>query len=585
MQRKKTSHGFPTFIKSFYKTHQYEIMGVAAIFAFGLGIHGFWTYDSNCNGFFEAVYMSLQLFTLESGVSCDAPWDSSLNFARYLAVITVGFALIQAVYVFFRRRMRSRKLRRIKNHVVICGLGFKGFHLAKEFLDRGTRVVAIEQDETNRFKLSIEEEDRGHVIRGNALTPGILLKAGVENARDLLAGTENDVTNIGVVNVLEGLPIGRFPPCRVHVVDERLKQMLIDHRLFSESGPIKARMFNQNENAARYVFNRFPPDRSVNVRSTDDPPLHILIVGFGRLAQCLLLQAARSGHYANLKKLIVTIVDAAPRIGDLPLEDRGARFCSLYPGIDEIVDVRFHPDPVERMASDNFHKLEEDAPFAAVYSCMENNAENLNLGKRLRRRIKRRETPIVIRLTPYSGLGGMIEWTGKNIHVVELDLKVCSERAIIRDEEQNDRLAKAFHEDYLRHARDEGWFKPEQERFNPWNTLKRTYREANRRAAEHMLIKLRAIGYDTVGVDPAEEIRMTEEDAQRLARMEKERWTADRRLDGWVYGETRDDARKVHNLLIPWEKLPENEKRKDVDSVRLMKKLVKTSDLKIYKSE
>ncbi|MCP4694965.1 MAG: hypothetical protein GY859_43460, partial [Desulfobacterales bacterium] len=370
----------------------------------------------------------------------------------------------------------------------------------------------------------------------------------------------------GVAKTLASLDIGKFPSCRVHVVSEQLQQMFIDHPLFIESDRMNARMFNLRETAARHVFNNYPPDRGVKVRAVEDPPLHILIVGFGRLAQHLLLQAARSGHYVNLKKLIITIVDMAPCMGDLSLENRGAHFRTLYPGLDEIVDARFHPEPVERMTVEKFQKLEEETPFAAVYSCLASTSGNLSLGKRLRRIMKRREAPIVIRLIPYSGIVGMMDWKVENIHVIELEMEVCTERAIIRDEVQIDILAKAFHKNYLRHAREEGWFDPDQEKFNAWRDLKRTYREANRRAAEHMLIKLRALGYDTVGDEPAT-FRMTEEDARRLARMEKKRWNADRLMDGWVYGRTRNDKEKIHDLLIPWEELSEHEKLKDVNNV------------------
>ena len=40
-------------------------------------------------------------------------------------------------------------------------------------------------------------------------------------------------------------------------------------------------------------------------------------------------------------------------------------------------------------------------------------------------------------------------------------------------------------------------------------------------------------------------------------------WAAQRIADGWVYGPARDDAKKQHPCLIPYEELPESEKAYD----------------------
>jgi hypothetical protein len=43
----------------------------------------------------------------------------------------------------------------------------------------------------------------------------------------------------------------------------------------------------------------------------------------------------------------------------------------------------------------------------------------------------------------------------------------------------------------------------------------------------------------------------------RLAILEHERWMADRRLSGWRLREARDNARKIHTDLVPFEDLSE----------------------------
>lgn len=50
---------------------------------------------------------------------------------------------------------------------------------------------------------------------------------------------------------------------------------------------------------------------------------------------------------------------------------------------------------------------------------------------------------------------------------------------------------------------------------------------------------------------------------ERLAENTHEVWAHQRLTDGWTYGEKRDDAKKQHPCLIPYEQLPESEREYD----------------------
>jgi hypothetical protein len=62
-----------------------------------------------------------------------------------------------------------------------------------------------------------------------------------------------------------------------------------------------------------------------------------------------------------------------------------------------------------------------------------------------------------------------------------------------------------------------------------------------------------------------------------IARNVHEVWAAGRVKDGWTYGTVRDDVKKTHPCLIPYEELTETEKDYDrrtaLQSLRLMVKL------------
>ncbi len=48
-----------------------------------------------------------------------------------------------------------------------------------------------------------------------------------------------------------------------------------------------------------------------------------------------------------------------------------------------------------------------------------------------------------------------------------------------------------------------------------------------------------------------------------LAKNAHDVWARERISQGWVYGESRDDVRREHPCLVPYEELPESEKAYD----------------------
>lgn len=65
--------------------------------------------------------------------------------------------------------------------------------------------------------------------------------------------------------------------------------------------------------------------------------------------------------------------------------------------------------------------------------------------------------------------------------------------------------------------------------------------------------------------------------AEALAKNVHEVWSQTRISQGWTYGETRDDKKKLHPCLVPYEDLPESEKVYDrnsaMETLRVIKKL------------
>jgi hypothetical protein len=147
--------------------------------------------------------------------------------------------------------------------------------------------------------------------------------------------------------------------------------------------------------------------------------------------------------------------------------------------------------------------------------------------------------------------------------------------------EARERLARAVHAAY---RRDQAERKPPDDpAMAEWDRLPEHLRESNRKQVDHILEKLRTIGCTVheSGEDGAPPFRFTDEEVELLSRMEHDRWTAERLVDGWRSGPTRDVVDKVHPDLVSWEELSEEVREWDREPVRRIPELLATVGLEV----
>ena len=85
---------------------------------------------------------------------------------------------------------------------------------------------------------------------------------------------------------------------------------------------------------------------------------------------------------------------------------------------------------------------------------------------------------------------------------------------------------------------------------------------------------------DTKGVVLPNELNAL---AEEIAKNVHEVWSEGRMKEGWTYGEKRDDARKLHPCLVPYEELTETEKEYDRNTSQETLKLIMKLGFKIVK--
>ena len=61
---------------------------------------------------------------------------------------------------------------------------------------------------------------------------------------------------------------------------------------------------------------------------------------------------------------------------------------------------------------------------------------------------------------------------------------------------------------------------------------------------------------------------------EKMAENVHEVWAQNRINEGWTYGPVRDDAKKLHPCLVPYDDLPENEKAYDRSTSQETLKLI-----------
>lgn len=116
-----------------------------------------------------------------------------------------------------------------------------------------------------------------------------------------------------------------------------------------------------------------------------------------------------------------------------------------------------------------------------------------------------------------------------------------------------------------------------------WADLPEHLKEMNRDAARDLPGKLTVLGYvlcqDAPAGGPAVAIDPKDPRVELLARREHERWLRREVKTGWRYGDPRDDARRLHPCLRPWQELPQDERDKDRQAVTELPRIVEAAGM------
>jgi hypothetical protein len=119
----------------------------------------------------------------------------------------------------------------------------------------------------------------------------------------------------------------------------------------------------------------------------------------------------------------------------------------------------------------------------------------------------------------------------------------------------------------------------------PWEDLSEDYRKPNLEQADWYRAYLEAVdcGFVPTKADKPNQVKFTPAEVEKLAQMEHERWCAEKRSSGYVFGPSKNDETKAHPCMVPWDQLSEEEKEKDRQVVRALPQRMAAAGFETYR--
>lgn len=546
--------------------------GLLGVFAFALGYTGFETALAGRDTAFRAwdlAYFTLQLFVFEFAFDKGGlPW--TLEVARFLAPLVTGYTAAAALMGVFGRQVSRLRLRLRRRHVVVCGLGRKGHQLAQDFRAARQHIVIIERVD-DHVGVRAWRDAGMTVLPGDARDPEVLRLAGVERASVLLAVTGDDGVNVDIAlaahRLLEASRRRKPVSCHVHIVDPQLCDLFKRHHVFTDRRDrLHVHVYNAYQNAARLLFREHPLEGE-NPTATPDAIHHLVLLGFGQMGESVALQAARVGHFTSGEKLRMTVID--PHIALLQRS-----FLARYPAFTGICDTTLlegtidDPDVLEHLGA----LARDGRRNVNVAVCVDDPSASLSTALEIVERFPAVDWPVMVRMAHEEGLaslfssGSSSDWS-RRIGAFGTVAR-SSARALLLDKLQLDDLAQAVHAHHVERQVASGRSPADDPSLAPWPELDESFRDSSRQQADHIPVKLRAVGCEPVAGGGARPFTFTEEEVETLARVEHSRWNAERLLSGWTLGDRADKPLKISPYLVDWDDLADDIREYDREAVR-----------------
>ncbi|MDX1664894.1 MAG: potassium channel protein [Candidatus Promineifilaceae bacterium] len=178
--------------------------GLLAVLALGTG----WYYVVESWSVLDSLYMTvITLTTVGFGeihpLSPRSRLFTILLILLGVSTVAYGFGslgeyiLTSGVLERWQKRGTMRAIKKLDNHIIVCGAGRVGQTAAAALFDMGRACVLVENDQAVLDEIA--RHDGWVVLEGDATRDETLLEAGIERADGLLVCTGSDSNNLFIV--------------------------------------------------------------------------------------------------------------------------------------------------------------------------------------------------------------------------------------------------------------------------------------------------------------------------------------------------------------------------------------------------
>ncbi len=492
-----------------------------------------------------------------------APWITLSVFITLVLSLLRNLTTVLAIRLFYR------------NHIVVISDDVNSNYLLNcvrlDFLD--SKIVLLKDTKVQDFSCRRFEDIP--VISGNIEDPSILKITAINRAKHIVIATNDDSVNVRLLRSIEHTLSRKRKKKNIEIwlqiEDFKSFETFKGYKGEDPSLGTDVHIFSVFQRIAADTVDRFSPDR---YDTTGGSQREIAVLGLDTLGQWLVLEAAQMYHFANMKKLRVTIIDSE-------IENKVKSLLRICPLLKRVIEI----NPVELL---DFLQMDSPESFSNVstfFIAWEKIEEIEYISRKTRQLFfnsrESLESPAIVLADISSCLCSEI--MKESLETLEaIGVTVSRPAGIsIKNEEECDCLAMQIHNVYSNLSQKELELE--------WSNMNDYFKDENRYAARHLPIKLRSLGLEAVPTDdPREAVdfkEILERSEQLLARLEHDRWLARKLVNGYIHGKKLErklrDRLKIHVDIRPWEELSEKDREKDLVVLRNIENMLREIGKKI----
>jgi len=555
------------------KRRGWILLGVAGILVFVLGFIGLKQTSERAGehlGYFDLGSAAVELFhggarfpLTNPRYSPEAP---ALQIARLAAKLLLALAAVKAFSLLVLERIAVYRFRKSREHVLILGVGRKGrsflTNLPKKTKGNARAPAAIEK---NALAEGLQEAKRSGAL---VLTGTVTDSVHLEKARAIHAGVVIAVTGDDEVNIRAIMKIAQLRANLYRKGDRKLtRARLFAHvaswetrQMFARQPPFsmidratgtEALMFNIHATAARDLIRDFAIGVRANERGS--AAVRILLVANGDFMDEFLRAAIVFCQFGNGRLPQITVLT--------PDNKAAASFFLRHQSVPLVAEVEFIVMEARDIPHADFESLCKGQPFQLAVFALGDDLRTLYAARNAVGFDHGFQGKIVACLEQENkSLDDLLKGASGVQVLAAIDMAASFCRLELLETPALEAEARALHETYCKELIARGDTVATNPSLVSWDDLPEYLRDSNRCAALHNEIKRAAVAQCH-----GESINNL---LERLARAEHRRWMAERIMNGWRYGESKDDFRRLHPMIVPYDNLTDEQKEKDHQIVR-----------------